>query len=96
MGGIDASNMLEMPSGWGEFELPLRSFRDLPPESGFLLDFLGRGGRCWCVGWPEDGVGGLELVAAFSAAGGVGIGTGAATPLGWCGFGCSEEIDSVR
>jgi hypothetical protein len=74
MGGIDASSMLEMLVGWGESGLPLRSFRYLPPESGFLLDFLGREGLCECVGWPEDGVAGLEPDAAISATGGVGIG----------------------
>ena len=80
IGGIDASSMLEMPVDCGESELPLRSFRDRPPESGFLLDFLGLVGRCWCVG-PEDGVAGFEPEATFSAAGGVGIGRDAATPF---------------
>ena len=81
MGGIEASNILEMALGCGDSDASLRFFRLLYPELGFLLLFFGLGGRCGCAGWPVEGVGGFDAVAVVSATGGVDMGTVAETPL---------------
>jgi len=73
--------MLEMALGCGDSDVSLRFLRLLYPELGFLLFFFGLCGRCWCAGWPVEGVGGFEAVAAVSATGGVDMGAFADTPL---------------